>query len=121
MIPTPQQSAVIEEVANLDGDPITVSARAGSGKTKTLSLSAVGLPRARTGLAVAFNVLNKNDLRAAMPSQIDCKTLNGVGHGARILLGKRGILDHRRSGRQSAVAPSPASLSRASRASSVPG
>jgi hypothetical protein len=97
---TPQQESVVEHVSDLDSGSLAVKARAGSGKTFILVRGMKPLPRARTGLAVAFNVRIKDEIAQLVPPQILCKTLNGVGHGAWLkYIGKRAGVDARKIGK----------------------
>ena len=56
-----------------------LDARAGSGKTFTLTQAA---QRVAPGLALAFNKRNAEDLQRKFPEVWHCKTMNGLGHQA---------------------------------------
>lgn len=79
--PTPQQKVICQFIADHPDTSLMIDARAGSAKTSTLVLAAKSI-LTRPVLAVAFNKRNADDLREKLPADFDCKTLNGVGHGA---------------------------------------
>jgi hypothetical protein len=57
-----------------------VRAVAGAGKTSTLRMAWTAAPR--EGLAVAFGARNAADLKAALPSAAEARTMNSLGHAA---------------------------------------
>lgn len=61
------------------GQSAMLDARAGSGKTFTLTQAA---KRVHPGLALAFNKRNAEDLARKFPEVWHCKTMNGLGHAA---------------------------------------
>lgn len=76
--PTEEQQAVIEAVSGPDS--VMVDAYAGCAKSTTLEMAA---PRVKVpAMAIAFNKKIATDLKEKMPSNFDCKTFNGLGHGA---------------------------------------
>ncbi len=76
--PTDEQQAVIDAVGGADS--VMVDAYAGCAKSTTLEMAA---PKIRVpALALAFNKKIATDLKLKMPSHFDCKTFNGLGHGA---------------------------------------
>lgn len=79
--PTPQQLAICEFIANNPNTSLMIDARAGSAKTSTIVLAAKSI-LTRPVLSVAFNKRNAEDLATKLPSDFECKTLNGLGHGA---------------------------------------
>lgn len=79
--PTPQQLAICEFIAANPTTNLMIDARAGSAKTSTMVLAAESI-KTRPVLALAFNKRNAEDLATKLPSDFDCKTLNGIGHGA---------------------------------------
>lgn len=73
---TEQQLAAISHIGQ--GESIAMRAVAGAGKTTTL---VAGLNKARNpGMALAFNKRNAEDLQSKVPSHIQAKTLNALGH-----------------------------------------
>jgi DNA helicase-2/ATP-dependent DNA helicase PcrA len=79
MTPSNYQAAIYDWVEHGTGDAV-VNAVAGSGKTTTL----VGVSqRLRVpALFLAFNVAIVDELKRRLGPNVDCKTLNGLGHGA---------------------------------------
>lgn len=75
---TPQQQAIVSRFAS--GDSFAVRARAGTGKTTTL---VEAFQRAPEGsLALAFNKRIAEELSLRMPKNVECKTMNAIGHRA---------------------------------------
>lgn len=79
MTPTPEQEAILAEARSPDS--LLINALAGAAKTTTLVLLSRKLNLEPT-LALAFNKRAAEDLAKRMPSHIDCKTLNSLGHNA---------------------------------------
>lgn len=82
MNPTTQQFAIIEHVGNPSLGSLVVDARAGVGKTKTLELASYRIDERHSTLALAFNKKIATELSERLPSFIDCKTMNALGHRA---------------------------------------
>lgn len=74
---SPQQESFLAGLAS--GQSALLNARAGSGKTFTLTHAA---KRVHPGLALAFNKRNADDLQRKFPEVWHCKTMNALGHAA---------------------------------------
>jgi superfamily I DNA/RNA helicase len=99
MTPTPQQEAILSAVRD-ETDPVLVRARAGTGKTTTLTMMAGVMPSGSNLLALAFNVKIKKELEKRFPDWTQIMTINGLGHRAwGRAIGKRLILDEKKLGR----------------------
>src|SRR5262245_65454204 len=81
LIPTDEQLAI--KAGAGQGESMLVQAGAGAAKTTTLKLLAQDLLGKKV-LAVAFNRRIADDLQKALPETVTVKTLNGLGHGARM-------------------------------------
>lgn len=77
--PTPEQTAIVDAVRDTR-DSLVVNALAGAAKTTTLALAA-GAMRPVPTLCVAFNKRIADEMGKRLPSFIETKTLNSVGHG----------------------------------------
>ncbi len=76
--PTEEQQAVIDAVGG--SESVMVDAGAGCTKSTTLEMAA---PRVKVpAIALAFSKKIATDLKPRLPSNFDCKTFNGLGHGA---------------------------------------
>ena len=75
------QQAIFDFVANEQGSAI-VEAVAGSGKTTTIVEALKHVPAGQRAGFVAFNKSIAQELGQRVPQGVDCKTLNGLGHGA---------------------------------------
>jgi len=73
---TQQQQDIISAVCA--GESVAVRARAGTGKTSTAE--AALRAASRHGLYVCFNKRNADEAKERMPANIECKTLNALGH-----------------------------------------
>lgn len=80
LTPTPEQSNIIEAVTNSPAN-VMVNAKAGTGKTTTLTMICGALKRVST-LALVFNTRNKTDLEKKLPDWVSVMTINGLGHRA---------------------------------------
>jgi hypothetical protein len=97
MTPTPEQQALVHAAAN-SSSSIMVQAYAGCSKTTSLILAAQALPAVPT-LALVFNAKNRKEMEEKFPKHIECKTMNGLGHGAwGRCIGKRLIVDDKKLG-----------------------
>jgi len=74
---TDEQKAIIEGFQR--GEPILVSALAGSGKTTTLRLLAEAYPLKR-GLYLAYNKAMQLDAQKVFPSHVVCKTVHSLAY-----------------------------------------
>jgi DNA helicase-2/ATP-dependent DNA helicase PcrA len=74
------QQAVFAAVKDPAGGNLVIEALAGSGKTTTL-VEAVQLTEGRC-LVVAFNTAIVEELQGRLPSDVDVRTLNSLGHRA---------------------------------------
>ena len=89
-IPSPFQQALLDwadEVGATYGtdrcpSSVIVEAVAGSGKSSSLEQMLRRLPARLKIIAVSFNKKIEVALRARMPSNVDCSTVNGMGHRA---------------------------------------
>lgn len=72
--PTAEQVAIVEHTAT--GQDLKIAAFAGSGKTTTLRQIAERTHR--RGLAIVFNKSAELDLKARMPSNIECRTTHSL-------------------------------------------
>jgi DNA helicase-2/ATP-dependent DNA helicase PcrA len=89
--PTAEQAAIISHV-HTSRTNLIVDALAGAAKTSTLVMAMQGIPG--TALSLAFNKRIAEELATSMPPNVECRTLNSIGHrmwGA--FLGKRLKLD----------------------------
>lgn len=78
---TPQQEAFFAECTDTKNF-ITLSARAGTGKTTSLVEAAKRMDAKKvigSGLAVAFNKIIAEELRERMPVSMECKTMHSLG------------------------------------------
>lgn len=78
--PTAEQEAVIEAVRSSHHQSVMVEAGAGCAKTSTLTMASQAVREA--GLALAFNKRIQVELEKRLASNFNCKTMNGLGHGA---------------------------------------
>lgn len=72
------QRDVFKEVATASGHAI-ILARAGCGKTTTLTEACKYVPAGKSALACAFNKEIERELSRRLPPGIDCSTLHGLG------------------------------------------
>lgn len=79
MEPSKYQQAIFDWVVNGSGNGV-VQAVAGSGKTTTLREAAKLIPNRIK--VVCFNKAVAEELQKKMPHNVECATLNSVGHGA---------------------------------------
>lgn len=92
MTPTPEQATIID-AARQTSDNLIILALAGAAKTTTLELicrTVTGIPI----LSLAFNKRIADEMTKRLPSHVECRTMNSLGHrvwGAAI--GKRLSLD----------------------------
>ena len=94
--PTDEQAEVIAAVAKRSGS-VMVEAGAGCAKTSTVKMASRGIKVPALGLA--FNKRIADDLQAAVPSNVQVKTMNGLGHGAWArgpVSGQKIVLDDRK-------------------------
>jgi superfamily I DNA/RNA helicase len=97
LTPTPEQLAIIDFIRTRP-EPLIISALAGAAKTSTLVLAAHA--HKVSTLALAFNKRIAEELTQRMPSHVECRTLNGLGHRAwSSYLGRRVTLDTNKRGR----------------------
>jgi hypothetical protein len=75
---TPEQDAVLAEAKSPDS--LLIKALAGSAKTTTLVLLAKKLPLVPT-LSCAFNKRIADEMAKRMPSHVESRTMNSIGHG----------------------------------------
>lgn len=77
-----EYQAAIRDALTRERVNIVVEAVAGSGKTSTLEWLFATAPRqaVRGAIFLAFNRSIANELRARLPSGVECSTLNGAGH-----------------------------------------
>jgi len=75
---TSQQLDFIQACQNNPSQSYVLEALAGTGKTTTLLYAAPDHPT----LALAFNKKIQEELSSRFPSNVECKTLNGLGHKA---------------------------------------
>jgi hypothetical protein len=87
---TDEQEAVAKAISS--NKRVEGNAVAGSGKTATLVVGASGIPPSRRVLACAFGKANQVALEERLPDFIDCRTFNGLGHGASIKPGQQLLL-----------------------------
>jgi DNA helicase-2/ATP-dependent DNA helicase PcrA len=76
--PTPEQSLIIE-AARRTSDNLLVNALAGAAKTTTLEMicaAVTGIPI----LSLAFNKRIADEMTKRLPSHVECRTLNALGH-----------------------------------------
>lgn len=78
--PTAEQVACVT-AATETKDNLVISALAGAAKTSTLVLIAKALPKTMM-LCLAFNVRIKDEMKARLPANCECMTLNSLGHRA---------------------------------------
>lgn len=85
---TPEQLAIFREVAETD-DNLLIEALAGAAKTSTLVKLSESL-RGNT-ISLAFNKKIAEEMQARMPRNVQCQTLNSLGHRvwSQSLSGKR--------------------------------
>jgi hypothetical protein len=77
--PTPEQTAIID--ASGTGDPVTIVAAAGSGKTTSLRMIAEAAGQ-RRGLYVAYNRAIADDAGRSFPAGTLCKTAHALAYRA---------------------------------------
>jgi DNA helicase-2/ATP-dependent DNA helicase PcrA len=77
---TDEQNAIIE-AARETRDNLAIIARAGCGKTYTLTQIAEALPREDV-LCIAFNKAIAEEMRARLPENCEAKTLHAIGYKA---------------------------------------
>lgn len=75
---TKQQRQAITAIK--EGESILLEAVAGSGKTYTLTHALREIPPNRQVIAIAFNKIIADELRAKLPTRINCSTLNSLGY-----------------------------------------
>lgn len=95
--PTDEQLAVIE-AAKTTKDNLLISALAGAAKTSTLELVCKAMSSTMT-LSLAFNKKIADEMTRRLPGNVQCMTLNSIGHrtwGA--ATGKRLFLDTDKTG-----------------------
>lgn len=78
--PTAEQAAIIH-AAMTSSEGLLIEALAGAAKTTTLKMVAHAIPPVMT-LCLAFNKKIAEDMKKAMPSHVECSTLNSLGHRA---------------------------------------
>lgn len=78
--PTAEQVDIIE--ACVSGRNLVIEAGAGTGKTSTLRLAALSLPRGRRGLYVAFNKTVAAEAKTKFPSSVTCTTAHSHAYRA---------------------------------------
>jgi superfamily I DNA/RNA helicase len=78
--PTPEQQLIISAVTSSSSN-LLISALAGAAKTSTLILIAQALPTIPI-LSLAFNKRIAEEMKERMPSNVECMTLNSIGHRA---------------------------------------
>lgn len=79
MIPTPEQQAIFDEVAN-GWRHVIVEALAGTGKTTTIKEAAQRLPSDLRALYLVFNKRNAEEAAGKMPYHVQVSTFNAFGH-----------------------------------------
>jgi superfamily I DNA/RNA helicase len=72
------QKAVFRDIAKGEGHTLVI-ARAGSAKTSSLVEGARYVPKGKKALFCAFNKAIQEELRARLPSYIECLTLHSLG------------------------------------------
>lgn len=76
--PTPEQADILA-AATASGDNLLVNALAGTGKTSTIEM----ICHAITGIPILYLAFNKRIVDEAvkrMPSHVECRTQNSIGH-----------------------------------------
>ncbi len=96
MNPTPEQESIVAATRS-SSSHIEVRAYAGTGKTSTICLLASAIKH--PALAVAFNKSIAQELAKRLPLNFDCKTMNGLGHGALTRALPKLTLDDRKHGK----------------------
>lgn len=92
LTPTPEQAAIIEAARNTS-DNILVNALAGSAKTTTLEMICQKITSIPI-LSLAFNKRIANEMSKRLPSHVECRTMNALGHRVwSQAIGKRLIVD----------------------------
>ena len=88
MTPTAEQAAIVD-AARTTSKNIIISAYAGCAKTSTLELICNALPTTPI-LSLAFNKRIAEEMTKRLPSNVVCKTMNGLGHGiwSKVVTGK---------------------------------
>lgn len=71
----------VDAHANRKG-AVTIEAVAGSGKTTTIVEAAKRIPTTQRAVFLAFNKSIATELQSRLPSTVEAKTLNSLGHGA---------------------------------------
>lgn len=78
--PTSEQAAIID--ACVSGRNLVIEAGAGTGKTSTLRMAALSLPRGRRGLYVAFNKAVAAEAKSKFPGSVTCATAHSLAYRA---------------------------------------
>jgi superfamily I DNA/RNA helicase len=79
--PTDEQVAILDAIRTRQGN-ILVNALAGSGKTSTIEMIVEELPPNEQPLYVAFNKAIVEEAQEKLPSYVEIRTLNSLGHRA---------------------------------------
>lgn len=79
LTPTQEQIDIIERAKN-STDNILINALAGAAKTTTLELICKALPSHLPILSLAFNKRIATELKKRLPGNVECLTLNSLGH-----------------------------------------
>src|SRR6266567_6238762 len=80
MTPTPEQTAILS-IATTTTENLLVNALAGTGKTSTIELICHQLTTIPI-LYLAFNKRIVDEASRRMPSHVECRTQNSIGHRA---------------------------------------
>src|SRR5215472_11893125 len=89
---TPEQQGILD-FAKSSRRSLLIEALAGAAKTYQLTLLANSLPPAPT-LCVAFNKRIAEEMKKRMPGNVECATLNSLGHRAWMhVTGKKLVVD----------------------------
>jgi superfamily I DNA/RNA helicase len=76
--PTPEQEAIVAFARN-EKQSLLINALAGAAKTTTLELIAKAIQGVPI-LSLAFNKRIAEEMKKRLPSHVDCRTLNALGH-----------------------------------------
>jgi len=79
--PSKYQEAIFDFIKNGQGNAV-VDAKAGSGKTTTIVQGMKFIPRQNSVIFLAFNKAIAEALKKKVPSHVEARTLNSLGHGA---------------------------------------